>query len=73
MQLPDQTIDAPDGATIAMPATGVGQTIAASVVVTNRGTAAATLNFVQPSGSTDFTLSNVPDTPATVEPVQKSL
>ena len=66
VQLPDQTIDATDGATITMPAAGVGQTIAASVVVTNRGTATATLNFVQPSGSTDFTLGNVPDTPTTV-------
>ena len=66
VQLPDQTIDATDGATITMPAAGVGQTIAASVVVTNRGTAVATLNFVQPSGSTDFSLGNVPDTPTTV-------
>jgi hypothetical protein len=68
VQLPDQTIDAADGATITMPATGVGQSISASVVVTNRGNAPATLNFVQPSGSNDFTLSNVPDTPATITP-----
>ena len=66
VQLPDQTIDATDGATITMPATGIGQTVSASVVVTNRGTAPATLNFVQPSGSTDFALSNVPETPISV-------
>jgi hypothetical protein len=68
VQLPDQTIDAVDGTTINMPASGVGQTISASVVVTNRGNVPATLNFVQPSGSNDFTLSNVPDTPATITP-----
>lgn len=67
VQLPDQTIDAADGSTVTLPAAGVGQTVAATVVVTNRGTA-ATLNFVQPSGSNDFTLSNVPDTPTTVAP-----
>ena len=66
VQLPDLTIDATDGTTITMPAAGIGQTISAAVVVTNRGSAPATLNFVQPSGSTDFTLSNVPETPISV-------
>ena len=68
VQLPDLTIDATDGTTITMPAAGIGQTISAAVVVTNRGSAPATLNFVQPSGSTDFTLSNIPETPASVTP-----
>lgn len=66
VQLPDQTIDAPDGTTITMPTAGVGQTVAAAVVVTNRSTSPATLNFVQISGSNDFTLSNAPETPIAV-------
>ena len=63
VQLPDQSIDAVDGGTVTMPAAGLGQTITASVVVTNRGTAPATVNFLQPSGSNDFVLSNVPELP----------
>lgn len=66
VQLPDQTIDAPDGTTITMPTAGIGQNVAASVVVTNRTTNPATLNFVQLSGSNDFALSNAPVTPISV-------
>ena len=66
VQLPDQTVDAADGATVTLPTAGVGQTITASVVVTNLGNNAATLNFVQLSGSNDFTLTNVPDTPNSI-------
>ena len=67
VQLPDQTIDATDGTTIAMPAAGIGQTVSATVEVTNRG-AAATLNFVLGSGSVDFTVSDVPITPIAINP-----
>ena len=66
VQLPDQSIDAVDGGTVTMPAAGIGQTITASVVVTNRGSAPATVNFLQPSGSNDFVLSNVPEMPVGV-------
>ncbi len=66
VQLPDQSIDAVDGGTVTMPAAGIGQTITASVVVTNRGSAPATVNFLQPSGSNDFVLSNVPELPVGV-------
>ena len=67
VQLPDQTIDATDGTTITMPAAGIGQTVSATVEVTNRG-AAATLNFVLGSGSVDFTVSEVPVTPIAINP-----
>ncbi|MCC6588166.1 MAG: choice-of-anchor D domain-containing protein [Bryobacterales bacterium] len=64
VQLPDATLDVADGGTIPFVATGLARPVAANLTVTNRGTQAATINFVQISGSADFALSGVPETPA---------
>ncbi|MBM3739489.1 MAG: choice-of-anchor D domain-containing protein [Acidobacteria bacterium] len=68
--LPDSAADVADGATINMVTGGIGQSAAASVVFTNRGTTTPQINFIQMSGSTDFTLSGVPETPLSVAPQQ---
>ena len=68
VQLPDSRLDAPDGATIVMPATGIGQGVAASVIVTNRSTTQQQINFIQLTGALDFTLSNLPQTPFILAP-----
>ena len=64
VQLPDATLDVADGGSIPFVATGLARPVTANLTVTNRGTQAATVNFVQISGSADFALSGVPETPA---------
>ncbi|MFN7921492.1 MAG: choice-of-anchor D domain-containing protein [Bryobacteraceae bacterium] len=64
--LPDSTLDVADGATITLPAGGIGLSIAAGFQVTNRGTFTATVNSINLTGSTDFTLTSVAEAPFTV-------
>lgn len=66
VQLPDSTLDLADGGSIPFVAAGVAKPVAANLVITNRGTQSATINFAQLSGSSDFTISGVPDTPFAV-------
>ena len=51
-----------------MPATGIGQAVAASVIVTNRSTTQQQINFIQLTGALDFTLANLPQTPFILGP-----
>jgi hypothetical protein len=70
VQLPDSVAEIADGGTVTMPAPGIGQPVAASLTLTNQttGTGTATFNFVQLTGSTDFSLTSVPEVPFTVVP-----
>ena len=54
-----------DGQTLTFPPTNVGNTSSATLVVSNRGTASASLNSVAASGA-DFSLSGLPLLPATI-------
>jgi hypothetical protein len=64
--LPDATTEVADGGLITMPVGGIGQSVAASLLITNRTTSTATINFIQLTGSSDFTLPSAPETPFTV-------
>jgi len=66
VQLPDSTNDVADGSLLLMPTTAIGQTVGGNFNATNRTTQTITINFIQVSGSTDFTLGNAPETPFTV-------
>ena len=57
-----------DGATVAMPADGVGLPSTVSIVVTYTNTAQAAINSVALSGATDFSLVNSPSAPPTLTP-----
>ncbi|MBK5294573.1 MAG: choice-of-anchor D domain-containing protein [Acidobacteriia bacterium] len=70
MTQPDSTSEIADGGTVTMAAPAIGQPVAASLTFTNQTTTTntATFNFVQLTGSSDFTISSVPDAPFPVTP-----
>lgn len=55
-----------DGGAFTIPADAVGVAASASITITYRGTATATINSVELTGSSDFQLSGLPDLPATL-------
>jgi hypothetical protein len=68
VQLPASLVDAPDNSTITMPANAVGQPVAGAVNVINRSSATQQINVIQITGSSDFTLSNLPALPFVLTP-----
>lgn len=70
VQLPDAALDVADGGSIPFIATGIGRTLSANLIITNRGTQVATVNFAQLTGAADFTVSGVQDGAFTVAPGQ---
>jgi len=68
--LPDATSDIADGGTVSMASPAIGQSLPASLTFTNLTTTTntSTFNFVQLTGSSDFTVASAPDVPFAVVP-----
>jgi hypothetical protein len=65
--LADATNDIADNATVTVATTGIGQTASAGFTLSSRVTSTVQVNFVQLSGSTDFSLASVPAAPFNVD------
>ncbi|MEZ5351803.1 MAG: choice-of-anchor D domain-containing protein [Bryobacteraceae bacterium] len=67
VSLADATLDVADNATVTLAAAGIGQTASAGFAIGSRVTSQVQVNFIQLSGSTDFSLPSVPAAPFTVD------
>jgi len=66
--LAEGTQDLVDNGTLTIPASGVGRTAGASLLITNRTTATVTVNFIQLTGAADFVVGSAPEAPFTLGP-----